>query len=143
MTRALNHNDCGWTRHTHCLRTLIGFVQISQVTLVMVGRSGPVDSLDQLLPWLWANPSVAYLGGGGTGRCPPPFGLNTNFLNTLNPDPFFSGEGTPPPHTPPHWRLRRLEPRVFGSAPLHKILNTPLQSVVMFLTDCPQSPSEL
>ena len=32
-------------------------------------------------------------------------------------DPFFSGEGTPPPHTPPHWRLRRLEPRVFCSAP--------------------------
>ena len=78
---------------------------------------------------------VAYLGGHWA--MPPPWPEHKIFLNTLNqkfflisgegaPDPFFSGEGTPPPHTPPHWRLRRLEPRVFGSAPLHKILNTPL-----------------
>jgi len=61
---------------------------------------------------------------------PPPFGLNTKFFWThwtkkffLNfwgggtapsPDPFFSGEGTRPPRTPPHWRL---EPHVFGSGP--------------------------
>ena len=46
-----------------------------------------------------------------------------------SPDPFFSGEGTPPPRTPPHQRLRRLEPRVFVSGPLHKLLNTPLFSL--------------
>ena len=76
---------------------------------------------------------------------PPIWPKHKIFLNTLNqkklknfwgggtapsPDSFFSGEGTPPPHTPPHWRLRRLEPRVFGSAPLHKILNTPLNGAL-------------
>jgi len=81
--------------------------------------------------------------GGGTGRWPPLWPEHKNFLNTLNqkkfnfwgggtapsPDPFFSGEGTPPPHTLPHWRLRCLEPRVFSSGPpFHKILNTPLVS---------------
>jgi len=60
---------------------------------------------------------------------PPPLGLNTKFFEHIEPktfflnfwgggtpDPFFSRERTAPPHTPPHWRLRRLEPRVFGSA---------------------------
>ena len=41
--------------------------------------------------------------------------------------------GTPPPHTPPHWRLRRLEPRVFGSAP------PPLQNP-KYATDDDDSP---
>ena len=71
--------------------------------------------------------AVAYLGGHWA-MPPPLWPEHKNFLNTLNqkklknfwgggtapsPDSFFSGEGTPPPHTPPHWRL---EPYVFGSA---------------------------
>ena len=60
---------------------------------------------------------------------PPLWPERKNFWNTLDQKIFlnFWGGGTSPPHTPPHRRLRRLEPRVFGSAPpLHKILNTPL-----------------
>ena len=110
MTRALNHNDCGWTRHTHCLRTLIGFVQISQVTLVMVGRSGPVDSLDQLLPWLWANPSVAYLGGGALGDAPPLWPEH-KFFEHIEPLLQWGGD-TPSAHStplaPPALRTSRL-----------------------------------
>ena len=111
--------------------------------IMMATASKPRPPLDMLMTNSYDvkyRDSVAYLGGG-TGRCPPLWPEHKIFLNTLNqifflnfwgggtapsPDPFFSGEGTPPPHTPPHWRLRRLEPRVFGSAPLHKILNTPL-----------------
>ena len=74
--------------------------------------------------------AVAYLGGHWA--MPPLWPEHENFLNTLNQKiffnfwggaqlpsqiPFFSGEGTLPPHTPLHCRLRRLEPRVFGSAP--------------------------
>ena len=71
---------------------------------------------------------MAYLGGGGTGRCPPLWPEHKNCLNTLNQKKIkkFLGRGhSPLPRpllqwggdTPPQWRLRRLEPRVFGSGP--------------------------
>ena len=49
------------------------------------------------------------------------------------PRPLLQWRGDTPPHTPPHWRLRRLEPRVFGSGPLHKILNTPLSTTMVYI----------
>ena len=76
--------------------------------------------------------TVAYLGGGALGDAPPLWPEHKNFLNTLNqklffkflvrghsplPRPLLQWGGDTPFHTPPHWRLRRLEPRVFGSAP--------------------------
>ena len=93
----------------------------------------------RMCPKQWFQPAghvldvvaVAYLGQA-TGRCPPPLAWTQKFFEHIepkfffnfwvggtapSPDPFFSGEGTPPPHTPPHWRLWRLEPRVFGSGP--------------------------
>ena len=89
---------------------------------------------------------MAYLGGA-LGDAPRLWPEHKNFLNTLNqkilknfwgggtaPDPFFSGEGTPPPHTPPHWRLwlAPLTSRLW-LWPLHKILNTPLLILVLFI----------
>ena len=57
--------------------------------------------------------------GGALGDAPPPLAWTQKFFEHIEPKKKLkiSGEGTPPPHTPPHWRLRRLEPRVFGSAP--------------------------
>jgi len=86
---------------------------------------------------IWVQRRINHSGSGvfrgGHWAMPPPFGLNTKIFwthwtkkilfkflgrgHSPSPDPFFSGEGTRPPHTPPHWRLRRLEPHVFGSGP--------------------------
>ena len=67
---------------------------------------------------------TVFRGAGHWAMPPPLWPEHKIFLNTLNqkknlwgggtapsPDPFFSGEGTP------HRRLRRVELRVFGSAP--------------------------
>jgi len=39
----------------------------------------------------------------------------TGELTTLPQTPSRMGRGTPPPHTPPPWRLRRLDPCTFGA----------------------------
>ena len=79
---------------------------------------------DSGLPFSVAPRSGVFRGPLGDA---PLWPEHKNFLNTLNQKNFFFNSGVPrpllqwggdtPPHTPPHWRLRRLEPRVFGSGP--------------------------